>query len=93
MSEEFGSERGATAVIFGFTTFAFFSLSIITGRLLDRFGPRLVLMIGAIAMFTGLMLTSRVESLGTAGPASRRVAEKQEAGEVEPSEHLYRHQG
>jgi MFS family permease len=65
MSEEFGSERGATAVIFGFTTFAFFSLSIITGRLLDRFGPRLVLSIGAVAMFAGLMLTSRVDSLGT----------------------------
>lgn len=64
MSEEFGSERGATAVIFGLTTFAFFWLSLITGRLLDRFGPRLVLGIGAVAMFAGLLLTSRVDSLG-----------------------------
>ena len=63
MSEEFGSERGATAVIFGLTTFAFFWLSLVTGRLLDRFGPRLVLGIGAAAMFAGLMLTSRVDSL------------------------------
>ena len=64
MSDEFGSERGATAVIFGLTTFAFFSLSIVTGRLLDRFGPRLVLVIGAVAMAGGLLLTSRVDSLG-----------------------------
>ena len=63
MSEEFGSERSATAVIFGLTTFAFFWLSLVTGRLLDRFGPRLVLSIGAAAMFVGLMLTSRVDSL------------------------------
>ena len=54
MSEEFGSERGATAVIFGFTTFAFFWLSIITGRLVDRFGPRVVLSIGAAALFSRL---------------------------------------
>ena len=49
MSEEFESAKGATAVIFGITTFLFFSLSIITGRLSDRFGPRLVLVIGAAA--------------------------------------------
>lgn len=63
MSDEFGSERGATAVIFGLTTFAFFWLSLVTGRLLDRFGPRLVLSIGAASMFVGLLLTSRVDSL------------------------------
>ncbi|MEY2958630.1 MAG: hypothetical protein RLZZ01_1198 [Actinomycetota bacterium] len=64
MSEEFGSERGATAVIFGLTTFGFFWLSLITGRVLDRFGPRIVLVLGAAAMFVGLLLTSRVDSLG-----------------------------
>ncbi|MGA1051909.1 MAG: MFS transporter [Ilumatobacteraceae bacterium] len=64
MSEEFGSERGATAVIFGLTTFGFFWLSLITGRVLDRYGPRIVLVLGAAAMFVGLLLTSRVDSLG-----------------------------
>lgn len=64
MSEEFGAARGATAVIFGITTFSFFWLGIITGRLSDRFGPRLVLVIGAIALFVGLFATSRVDSLG-----------------------------
>lgn len=64
MSREFDAAAGATAVIFGITTFTFFWLSIVTGRLTDRFGPRLVLAIGAVAMFAGLMLTSRVDSLG-----------------------------
>ena len=64
MSEEFDAAAGATAVIFGITTFSFFWLSIVTGRMTDRFGPRVVLIVGAVAMFGGLMLTSRVESLG-----------------------------
>jgi len=63
MSDEFGSERGATAVIFGLTTFAFFWLSIVTGRMVDRFGPRVVLVLGAVSLFTGLVATSRVDSL------------------------------
>lgn len=64
MSEEFDAAKSATAVIFGLTTFLFFSLSIITGRMSDRFGPRIVLLIGATALFVGLMATSRVQSLG-----------------------------
>ena len=64
MSEEFDAAAGATAVVFGITTFTFFWLSMITGRMSDRFGPRVVLVAGAVAMFTGLMLTSRVDSLG-----------------------------
>jgi len=64
MSTEFDAANSATAVIFGLTTFLFFSLSIITGRLSDRFGPRLVLVIGAIALLVGLLATSRVQSLG-----------------------------
>jgi MFS family permease len=64
MSEEFDAARGATAVIFGITTFSFFWLGIITGRLADRAGPRVVLVIGAVALFFGLIATSRVNSLG-----------------------------
>ncbi len=64
MAEEFGSTRGATAVIFGITTFSFFWLSIATGRAADRFGPRPVLLVGAASLFIGLIATSRVQSLG-----------------------------
>jgi MFS family permease len=63
MSDEFGSERGATAVIFGLTTFAFFWLSLATGRMVDRFGPRVVLLLGAVSLLVGLLATSRVDSL------------------------------
>lgn len=64
MAEEFDAAKGATAVIFGVTTFLFFSLSIITGRMSDRFGPRVVLAVGAVALAVGLLATSRVQSLG-----------------------------
>ncbi|HEY5662875.1 MAG TPA: MFS transporter [Ilumatobacter sp.] len=64
MSDEFGSASGETAVIFGITTFSFFWLSLVTGRLMDRYGPRLVLLLGAAALSGGLLLTSRVDSLG-----------------------------
>lgn len=64
MADEFGSTRGATAVIFGITTFAFFWLSLLTGRAADIWGPRPVLLVGALALFVGLMATSRVDSLG-----------------------------
>lgn len=64
MAAEFGSTRAATSIIFGITTFAFFWLSLITGRLADRFGPRPVLVGGAASLLIGLLLTSRVNSLG-----------------------------
>jgi len=64
MAEEFGSNRAATSVIFGITTFAFFWLSLITGRLADRWGPRPVLLVGALSLFVGLWATSNVQSLG-----------------------------
>lgn len=64
MADEFGSTRAATSIIFGITTFAFFWLSLITGRLADRFGPRPVLLAGAASLLIGLLATSRVNSLG-----------------------------
>lgn len=64
MADEFESTRGATAVIFGITTFSFFWLSLISGPAADRWGPRPVLVVGAVALFVGLMATSRVDSLG-----------------------------
>ena len=64
MAAEFNGTNAATSVIFGITTFAFFWLSLITGRLADRWGPRPVLFAGAIALFVGLWATSNVQSLG-----------------------------
>lgn len=64
MAAEFDSTRGATAVIFGITTFSFFWLSMATGRAADRWGPRPVLLVGAASLLIGLLATSRVQSLG-----------------------------
>ncbi|MGI9596076.1 MAG: MFS transporter, partial [Acidimicrobiales bacterium] len=63
MAEEFDTNRGATAVVFGITTFAFFWLSLITGRAADVWGPRPILVVGAAALLVGLVATSRVGSL------------------------------
>ena len=63
MADEFGSTRGATAVIFGITTFSFFWLSLITGPATDRWGPRPVIATGALCLCVGLLATSQVNSL------------------------------
>lgn len=63
MAAEFESNSAATSVIFGITTFAFFWLSLITGRLADQWGPKRVLFVGAISLFVGLLATSHVQSL------------------------------
>jgi MFS family permease len=63
MAADFGTGKGETAVVFGITTFAFFWLSLLTGRMADRFGPRPVLFTGALFLFGGMMITSTVNSL------------------------------
>jgi MFS family permease len=63
MAAEFGIGRGATALMFSVTTALYFTLGLVTGRLADRFGPRPVVIFGAIALGTGLIVTSRVSSI------------------------------
>lgn len=63
MAEEFGTGKGATALMFSITTCWYFLLGLGSGKLADRFGPRPVLIVGALLLGTGLLLTSRVESI------------------------------
>lgn len=63
MAEDFDTGKGETAVVFGVTTFAFFWLSLLTGRIADRFGPRPVMLTGAVSLFVGLLATSHVNSI------------------------------
>ncbi len=63
MADEFGSSRGETALFFSITTFLYFLLGVVSGRLADRYGPRPVLVFGAVAMVVGLFLTSLVNAL------------------------------
>jgi MFS family permease len=63
MADEFGIERSATAFFFALTTFFYFGLGIVTGRVADRIGPRPVLLFGTGAMVVGLLATSQVTNL------------------------------
>jgi MFS family permease len=63
MAAEFGTGRSATSLVFSVTAFSYFVLGAASGPAVDRFGPRPVLLAGAAAMGTGLLLTSRVHSI------------------------------
>jgi MFS family permease len=63
MADEFGTSRSATALFFSITTFAYFAIGIISGRIADRIGPRRVMVFGAVAMVSGLLLTAEVSSI------------------------------
>lgn len=63
MAAEFGSGRGATSLVFSITAFLYFLLGAVSGPAVDRFGPRPVLLTGAIVMGAGLLLTATVQSI------------------------------
>ncbi len=60
---EFGIGTGLTALLFAISTFIYFVLGVLTGRLGDRYGPRRVLLVGAASTGAGLWLTSIVDNL------------------------------
>jgi len=66
MTDEFGSGLGATALIFALPTFILFGLGLVTGPLADTFGPRRVVLVGAVFIGTGLAITSRAPNLPVA---------------------------
>ena len=63
MGAALGSGPGSTAAVFSLTTMAFFGLGALSGPAVDRFGPRRVVLFGAVAMGLGLVLTSRATAL------------------------------
>ena len=65
MADEFGGQRSEVALFFAITTFLYFGLGVVTGRISERIGPRRVLLFGAVAMVIGLLATSRVQNLWT----------------------------
>jgi MFS family permease len=63
MAEEFGTGKSATALMFSITTCWYFLLGLVSGKAADRFGPRPVLVTGAVLLGVGLLVTSRVSSI------------------------------
>jgi sugar phosphate permease len=56
--KEFGWERGNTALMFSITFIVYGVVSPLAGSLVDRFGPRFILPIGACIMGVGIALCS-----------------------------------
>jgi MFS family permease len=63
MAEEFGAGRGTTSVFFALTSLTYFGLGALSGVAVDRYGPRRVLLVGAVALGAGLAATSRAGEL------------------------------
>ncbi len=63
MSFEFGTGSSETSAVFSITTFLFFMGGIVSGKAVDRYGPKPVLIFGGMIMGIGLYLTSLVDSL------------------------------
>ena len=60
---EFGIGTGLTSLLFSISTFIYFVLGVFTGRLGDRYGPRRVLLAGAVSLGAGLWVTSLAGNL------------------------------
>ncbi len=63
MAQEFGAARSQTSVVFSLTVFVWSMLGSLAGHLADRFGPRIVVTVGAITMAAGLVLTAFIDRL------------------------------
>ena len=63
MLDQFGWTRASTSGPFSLNLILIGLFSILTGRLSDRFGPRIVITLGAVIMGSGYLLMSRISNL------------------------------
>lgn len=63
MADEFGTSKGATALMFSITTCWYFVFGLVSGKAADRWGPRPVMIVGALCLGAGLLLTAQVDSI------------------------------
>jgi MFS family permease len=63
MAEDFGTGKGATALMFSITTAFYFGLGLVSGKAADRYGPRPLLLVAAFVLGVSLLLTSRVHTI------------------------------
>lgn len=64
-AKEFAAQRADVSWIFGLCGLVYFVLGAGSGMLADRWGPRMVCMIGMVFIAMGLFLTSLAQSLAT----------------------------
>jgi MFS transporter, OFA family, oxalate/formate antiporter len=63
ISADTGWDRGSLSLPYSMYVFLYSALGVVSGRLTDRVGPRIVLTIGGCLLGTGVMLMSRVHAL------------------------------
>jgi MFS family permease len=63
MADDLDAGRGSTALVFGVTLFLFFGFGVVSGPVADRFGPRRLVLGGAVLLSAGLALTSQVDDV------------------------------
>jgi OFA family oxalate/formate antiporter-like MFS transporter len=63
ISTDTGWDRGSLSLPYSMYVFVYSALGVVSGRLTDRLGPRIVLMVGGCLLGTGVMLMSRVHAL------------------------------
>lgn len=63
ISADTGWDRGSLSLPYSLYVFVYSALGAVTGRCTDRWGPRIVLTVGACLLGSGILLTSQVSAL------------------------------
>ena len=63
ISADTGWDRGSLSLPYSMYIFVYSALGVVSGRLTDRLGPRIVLTVGGCLLGAGVMLMSRVHAL------------------------------
>lgn len=63
LQDEFDWSRAATSSVFSFYQISHCALGMFAGWAIDRYGPRIIVAFGGIAVSAGLLLTSQVNAL------------------------------
>ena len=63
IAAEFNADRGSTALVFGLTAFLYFVLGAVTGPLVQRIGPKRMVLFGGVVQVAGILAMTKVHSL------------------------------